>query len=65
MSICFLRTHRLQQRGSFKTEPGEVRENRPNLRRRMGTYVGKQEPGKNKASRAAGCLQEIVGLCQM
>uniref|UniRef100_A0AAQ4P626 [histone H3]-trimethyl-L-lysine(4) demethylase n=1 Tax=Gasterosteus aculeatus aculeatus TaxID=481459 RepID=A0AAQ4P626_GASAC len=34
---------------SFKTEPGEVRENRPNLRRRMGTYVGKQEPGKNKA----------------
>uniref|UniRef100_A0AAQ4NXS3 [histone H3]-trimethyl-L-lysine(4) demethylase n=1 Tax=Gasterosteus aculeatus aculeatus TaxID=481459 RepID=A0AAQ4NXS3_GASAC len=31
-------------RGSFKTEPGEVRENRPNLRRRMGTYVGKQEP---------------------
>uniref|UniRef100_A0AAQ4RQD7 [histone H3]-trimethyl-L-lysine(4) demethylase n=1 Tax=Gasterosteus aculeatus aculeatus TaxID=481459 RepID=A0AAQ4RQD7_GASAC len=37
------------ERGSFKTEPGEVRENRPNLRRRMGTYVGKQEPGKNKA----------------
>uniref|UniRef100_A0AAQ4REH1 [histone H3]-trimethyl-L-lysine(4) demethylase n=1 Tax=Gasterosteus aculeatus aculeatus TaxID=481459 RepID=A0AAQ4REH1_GASAC len=38
-----------QTGGSFKTEPGEVRENRPNLRRRMGTYVGKQEPGKNKA----------------
>ncbi|XP_037346584.2 lysine (K)-specific demethylase 5Ba [Pungitius pungitius] len=32
------------ERGGFKTEPGEVCENRPNLRRRMGTYVGKQEP---------------------
>ncbi|XP_034388918.1 lysine (K)-specific demethylase 5Ba [Cyclopterus lumpus] len=32
------------ERGSFKTEPGEVCENRPNLRRRMGTYVVKQEP---------------------
>ncbi|XP_031700699.1 lysine (K)-specific demethylase 5Ba [Anarrhichthys ocellatus] len=32
------------ERGSFKTDPGEVCENRPNLRRRMGTYVGKQEP---------------------
>uniref|UniRef100_A0A3B4Z210 [histone H3]-trimethyl-L-lysine(4) demethylase n=1 Tax=Stegastes partitus TaxID=144197 RepID=A0A3B4Z210_9TELE len=29
-----------------KSERGEVCENRPNLRRRMGTYVAKQEPGK-------------------
>ncbi|XP_067360832.1 lysine (K)-specific demethylase 5Ba isoform X4 [Channa argus] len=28
----------------IKTEPGEVCENRPNLRRRMGTYVTKPEP---------------------
>lgn len=28
----------------IKTEPGEVCENRPNLRRRMGTYVAKPEP---------------------
>ncbi|KAM8917773.1 lysine (K)-specific demethylase 5Ba [Spinachia spinachia] len=32
------------ERGCYKTEPGEVCENRPNLRRRMGTYVGKREP---------------------
>uniref|UniRef100_A0A3B5MKB5 [histone H3]-trimethyl-L-lysine(4) demethylase n=1 Tax=Xiphophorus couchianus TaxID=32473 RepID=A0A3B5MKB5_9TELE len=35
------------ERLSFKKEPGEICENRPNLRRRMGTYVGteiKQEP---------------------
>uniref|UniRef100_A0A8C9WZA5 [histone H3]-trimethyl-L-lysine(4) demethylase n=1 Tax=Sander lucioperca TaxID=283035 RepID=A0A8C9WZA5_SANLU len=41
-----------------KTEPGEVCENRPNLRRRMGTYVGKQEPGKNKASSAASIIEK-------
>uniref|UniRef100_A0A3B4WMY6 [histone H3]-trimethyl-L-lysine(4) demethylase n=1 Tax=Seriola lalandi dorsalis TaxID=1841481 RepID=A0A3B4WMY6_SERLL len=35
-------------RGCVKTEPGEVCENRPNLRRRMGTFVAKPEPGKNK-----------------
>ncbi|XP_069012318.1 lysine (K)-specific demethylase 5Ba [Embiotoca jacksoni] len=32
------------ERGCFKTEPGEVCENRPNLRRRMGTYAAKSEP---------------------
>ncbi|XP_038552220.1 lysine (K)-specific demethylase 5Ba isoform X1 [Micropterus salmoides] len=32
------------ERGCVKTEPGEVCENRPNLRRRMGTYSAKQEP---------------------
>uniref|UniRef100_A0A673BA57 [histone H3]-trimethyl-L-lysine(4) demethylase n=1 Tax=Sphaeramia orbicularis TaxID=375764 RepID=A0A673BA57_9TELE len=31
----------------FKSEPGEICENRPNLRRRMGTFVTKSEPGKN------------------
>ncbi|XP_074499542.1 lysine-specific demethylase 5B-B isoform X2 [Sebastes fasciatus] len=29
-----------------KTEPGEPGENRPNLRRRMGSFVAKQEPAK-------------------
>uniref|UniRef100_A0AAY4BA83 [histone H3]-trimethyl-L-lysine(4) demethylase n=1 Tax=Denticeps clupeoides TaxID=299321 RepID=A0AAY4BA83_9TELE len=29
-----------------KTEPGEVSENRPNLRRRMGSFVAKPEPEK-------------------
>ncbi|KAM4587202.1 lysine (K)-specific demethylase 5Ba isoform 1-T1 [Odontesthes bonariensis] len=32
------------ERGCFKIEPGEICENRPNLRRRMGTYVPKPEP---------------------
>ncbi|XP_012736578.2 lysine (K)-specific demethylase 5Ba [Fundulus heteroclitus] len=32
------------ERLSFKREPGEICENRPNLRRRMGTYVAKPEP---------------------
>ncbi|KAM4613210.1 lysine (K)-specific demethylase 5Ba isoform 2-T2 [Polymixia lowei] len=31
------------ERGCVKMEPGEVCENRPNLRRRMGMYVAKQE----------------------
>uniref|UniRef100_A0A3P9PFE1 [histone H3]-trimethyl-L-lysine(4) demethylase n=1 Tax=Poecilia reticulata TaxID=8081 RepID=A0A3P9PFE1_POERE len=35
------------ERLSFKKEPGEICENRPNLRRRMGTYVGKPEPGRS------------------
>lgn len=29
-----------------KTEPGEPGENKPNLRRRMGSFVAKQEPGQ-------------------
>ncbi|XP_061642219.1 lysine (K)-specific demethylase 5Ba isoform X2 [Phyllopteryx taeniolatus] len=32
------------ERGCFKSEAGEVHKNRPNLRRRMGTYVAKPEP---------------------
>ncbi|XP_023142903.1 lysine (K)-specific demethylase 5Ba isoform X1 [Amphiprion ocellaris] len=32
------------ERGCVKSERGEVCENRPNLRRRMGTYVAKPEP---------------------
>ncbi|KAG7218162.1 hypothetical protein INR49_007444 [Caranx melampygus] len=32
------------ERGGVKTEPGEICENRPNLRRRMGTFVAKPEP---------------------
>ncbi|CAJ1051738.1 lysine (K)-specific demethylase 5Ba [Xyrichtys novacula] len=32
------------ERGCVKTEPGEICENRPNLRRRMGTYAAKYEP---------------------
>ncbi|XP_005739565.1 lysine (K)-specific demethylase 5Ba [Pundamilia nyererei] len=32
------------ERGYVKSEPREVRETRPNLRRRMGTFVAKPEP---------------------
>lgn len=32
------------EKGCVKTEPGEVCENRPNLRRRMGTYSAKPAP---------------------
>ncbi|KAM7422346.1 hypothetical protein PAMA_010418 [Pampus argenteus] len=32
------------ERGCVKSEPGEVCENRPNLRRRMGTFAAKHEP---------------------
>lgn len=38
----------LQQRGFFKTEPGDICKNRHNLRRRMGVCSTKPEPGKNK-----------------
>lgn len=49
------------QRGCVKNEPEEDCENRPNLRRRMGTFVGKSEPGKNNdrlkvVKRTAGLL---------
>lgn len=47
----------LRQRGCVKTEP-EL--NRPNLRRRMGTYVAKPEPGKHKAKPA-----EKMGKCRL
>uniref|UniRef100_A0A3B4THE0 [histone H3]-trimethyl-L-lysine(4) demethylase n=1 Tax=Seriola dumerili TaxID=41447 RepID=A0A3B4THE0_SERDU len=50
-----------------KTEPGEVCENRPNLRRRMGTFVAKPEPGKNKDSanwfiKTMGCVDQYMCL---
>uniref|UniRef100_A0A1A8UCF2 [histone H3]-trimethyl-L-lysine(4) demethylase n=1 Tax=Nothobranchius furzeri TaxID=105023 RepID=A0A1A8UCF2_NOTFU len=32
------------ERGCFKSELGGIRESRPNLRRRMGTFVAKSEP---------------------
>uniref|UniRef100_A0A668AFY5 [histone H3]-trimethyl-L-lysine(4) demethylase n=1 Tax=Myripristis murdjan TaxID=586833 RepID=A0A668AFY5_9TELE len=37
-------------RGCVKTEPEEDCEMRPNLRRRMGMYVAKPEPGKHNTS---------------
>lgn len=30
----------------MKTEPGEAGESKPNLRRRMGSFVAKPEPGQ-------------------
>ncbi|XP_062314993.1 lysine-specific demethylase 5B-B isoform X1 [Osmerus eperlanus] len=36
----------LKPPGCVKTEPGEPCENRPNLRRRMGSFVAKPEPEK-------------------
>ncbi|KAI1893098.1 hypothetical protein AGOR_G00140400 [Albula goreensis] len=37
---------RAAEAGCVKTEPGEACENRPNLRRRMGSFVAKPEPGE-------------------
>ncbi|XP_017271262.1 lysine (K)-specific demethylase 5Ba [Kryptolebias marmoratus] len=37
------------ERGCFKSEPGGFRESRPNLRRRMGTYLAKAELVKVEA----------------
>lgn len=37
---CFLQPH------CVKIEPGEPGESKPNLRRRMGSFVAKQEPGQ-------------------
>lgn len=47
----------LRQRGCVKTQPGEICENRHNLRRRMGTYSAKPEPGKNKANKRGTWLK--------
>ncbi|KAI3370216.1 hypothetical protein L3Q82_024999 [Scortum barcoo] len=43
------------ERGCVKTEPGEICENRPNLRRRMGTYAAKPQPDirENMITKAA------------
>uniref|UniRef100_A0A4W6FWV8 [histone H3]-trimethyl-L-lysine(4) demethylase n=1 Tax=Lates calcarifer TaxID=8187 RepID=A0A4W6FWV8_LATCA len=57
------------ERGSVKTEPREVCENRPNLRRRMGTCVAKPEPGKNKVDQymclvcGSGSAEDRLLLC--
>uniref|UniRef100_A0A4W6FYN2 [histone H3]-trimethyl-L-lysine(4) demethylase n=1 Tax=Lates calcarifer TaxID=8187 RepID=A0A4W6FYN2_LATCA len=54
---------------SVKTEPREVCENRPNLRRRMGTCVAKPEPGKNKVDQymclvcGSGSAEDRLLLC--
>jgi len=36
------------QAACVKTEPGETGESKPNLRRRMGSFVVKPEPGQNQ-----------------
>lgn len=38
------------QSGCVKSEEGEGCENRPNLRRRMGSFVAKPEPGEHLTS---------------
>uniref|UniRef100_A0A8D3CA95 [histone H3]-trimethyl-L-lysine(4) demethylase n=1 Tax=Scophthalmus maximus TaxID=52904 RepID=A0A8D3CA95_SCOMX len=45
-----------------KTEPGEVCENRPNLRRRMGTCTAKPEPGR-KQRQSFGSAEDRLLLC--
>lgn len=40
-----------------KTEPGEPCENKPNLRRRMGSFVAKQEPGQYRTLQRSRCTQ--------
>ncbi|XP_077386911.1 lysine (K)-specific demethylase 5Ba [Festucalex cinctus] len=42
------------ERGYFKSEAVEVRKNRPNLRRRMGTYVAKSELGSMSVKEETG-----------
>uniref|UniRef100_A0A7N6AEF9 [histone H3]-trimethyl-L-lysine(4) demethylase n=1 Tax=Anabas testudineus TaxID=64144 RepID=A0A7N6AEF9_ANATE len=44
----------------IKTEPGEICENRPNLRRRRGTYVAKPEPGKSIENKFKHCEIHVV-----
>uniref|UniRef100_A0A8C6UEK1 [histone H3]-trimethyl-L-lysine(4) demethylase n=1 Tax=Neogobius melanostomus TaxID=47308 RepID=A0A8C6UEK1_9GOBI len=41
-----VRRHKRLKTESVKVEPGEPGENRPNLRRRMGSFVAKPEPEK-------------------
>lgn len=40
-----------------KTEPGEPGENKPNLRRRMGSFVAKQEPGQYRTLQQSRCTR--------
>lgn len=42
MSVSFL----VFQASCVKTEPGESGDSKPNLRRRMGSFVVKPEPGQ-------------------
>uniref|UniRef100_A0A8C6L6W4 [histone H3]-trimethyl-L-lysine(4) demethylase n=1 Tax=Nothobranchius furzeri TaxID=105023 RepID=A0A8C6L6W4_NOTFU len=46
----------------FKSELGGIRESRPNLRRRMGTFVAKSEPGENLFinKQECSCFMEAV-----
>uniref|UniRef100_A0A8C1GP96 [histone H3]-trimethyl-L-lysine(4) demethylase n=1 Tax=Cyprinus carpio TaxID=7962 RepID=A0A8C1GP96_CYPCA len=44
----------------FKSELGEVCENKPNLRRRMGSYVAKPEPGTDPYFRFLHLLPKIT-----
>uniref|UniRef100_A0A8C2DDG2 [histone H3]-trimethyl-L-lysine(4) demethylase n=1 Tax=Cyprinus carpio TaxID=7962 RepID=A0A8C2DDG2_CYPCA len=44
----------------FKSELGEVCENKPNLRRRMGSYVAKPEPGTDPYFRFLYLLPKIT-----
>ncbi|MFT7814079.1 lysine-specific demethylase 5B isoform X2, partial [Arapaima gigas] len=46
--------------GCVKSEPGVALENRPNLRRRMGSFVAKPEP--ECCNGAAVCTSLIVGI---
>uniref|UniRef100_A0A671YEI2 [histone H3]-trimethyl-L-lysine(4) demethylase n=1 Tax=Sparus aurata TaxID=8175 RepID=A0A671YEI2_SPAAU len=52
------------ERGYVKTEPGEICENRPNLRRRMGTYSAKPEPGKNQTKETGLCRFKLLTLLE-
>lgn len=47
----FLCIHVFVQAACVKTEPGEVGDSKPNLRRRMGSFVAKPEPGQAPPTR--------------
>uniref|UniRef100_A0A8C6WV08 [histone H3]-trimethyl-L-lysine(4) demethylase n=1 Tax=Neogobius melanostomus TaxID=47308 RepID=A0A8C6WV08_9GOBI len=53
VSGCF--TVWFEARFIVKVEPGEPGENRPNLRRRMGSFVAKPEPGVSCHLQSAAC----------
>uniref|UniRef100_A0A671YLC6 [histone H3]-trimethyl-L-lysine(4) demethylase n=1 Tax=Sparus aurata TaxID=8175 RepID=A0A671YLC6_SPAAU len=59
------RAKRMRSEVSYvKTEPGEICENRPNLRRRMGTYSAKPEPGKNQTKETGLCRFKLLTLLE-
>uniref|UniRef100_A0A671LST6 [histone H3]-trimethyl-L-lysine(4) demethylase n=1 Tax=Sinocyclocheilus anshuiensis TaxID=1608454 RepID=A0A671LST6_9TELE len=49
--------------GCVKSEGGEGCENRPNLRRRMGSFVAKPEPGESLAMCGKGNDEDRLLLC--